>query len=136
MSEDVACEKAARFLAASLKTENEVRQKLLKLGCEEDIIEKVINHFKDISYINDKEYVDAYIRQESKMKKYSIYEIINKLKIKGISSELLEYAKNVLENLNYEEEVIKKIIDKKGKNEVDQNKINAYLYRRGFRGGI
>ena len=136
MSEELASEKAARFLAASLKTESEVRQKLQKLGCENEVIDRVIEHFKEISYINDKEYVDAYIRQEVKMKKYSIYEITNKLKIKGIDLELLEYVKNTLEEIDYEKEVVDKILDKKLNAENDESKIKAYLYRRGFRGGI
>lgn len=130
MEYSVASEKAARFLSSSLKTEYEVRNKLKKLDCENEVIDDVISHFKEISYINDKEYVNAYIRQSIKMPKYSIFEIENKLKIKGISSQLLQNVREKLENTDYEKNIIQKYIEKH-KND-DPIKLKAYLYRRGF----
>lgn len=131
----VATEKAVRFLTASLKTEKEVRDKLISLKCDEEVVMQVINHLKDISYINDREYVEAYIRQESKMQKYSIFEIVNKLKAKGINEELLDYVASVLNDMEYEKEVIRKIRLKKEKLGEEEIKIKSYLYRRGFKGG-
>ena len=131
MNFEDANEKAVRFLATSLKTEYEVRQKLFKLNCETNIADKVIEHLKEISYINDEEYVNAYIRQCKKLPKYSIYEVINRLKQKGINDENLAKCKYELENSEYELDLVNKL--KRKKSNIDPLKLKAYLYRRGFK---
>lgn len=131
MNFEIANEKAVRFLTASLKTEYEVRQKLIKLNCENEIIDKVITHLKEILYINDEEYVNAYIRQCKKLPKYSIYEITNKLRQKGIDDEKISRCKTELESIEYELELVNKIKNKK--TNIDPLKLKAYLYRRGFK---
>ena len=63
MNFEQAKEKAVKYLVLTLRTENEVRNKLKRLNVEEDIIEEVINYLKGINYINDSNYIEAYIRQ-------------------------------------------------------------------------
>ena len=84
MSFELAKEKAIRYIVIAKKTECEVRKKLEKSGFEEDIIDEVIKYLQKLDYINDTEYVDAYIRQCMRLLNYSIYEIKNKLLQKGI----------------------------------------------------
>ncbi len=126
-----ASEKAVRFLNNSFKTEYEVRNKLKSLNCEEKIIEKVISHLIDIHYIDDEKYVNAYIRQSRKIPKYSIYEIENKLRMKGISNELIDMCKNELDDGIYEKQIIDTYLEKHRRDDI--NKAKAYLFRRGFR---
>jgi len=124
--------KAVKYLGISKKTEQEVTLKLKRLDVDEFIIDKVIRYLAEYGYINDSDYVDSYIRQNKRMLKYSIYEITEKLKAKGIKKDILEDKLDLLASSEYEKEIIKKIINAKSKT-VDEYKIKQYLYRRGFK---
>ena len=106
MSFEVAKEKAIRYIALSRKTSYEVKTKLSKIGVDEDIIDKVIEYLIDLDYINDKEYVDAYVRQCMRLQSHSIYEIKNKLLQKGIKKDIIENKLDKLSNTDYEEKII------------------------------
>ncbi len=131
MDFEVAKEKAVRYLVVAKKTEFEVRNKLKKAGAEEDIIEEVILYLKSIHYIDDEEYVDAYIRQCMRLIKYSIFEIKQKLLQKGIKKDIIEKKLVFLSNTDYEKKLIQKLLDGKLKN-MEEIKKKQYLYRRGF----
>lgn len=124
--------KAIKYLGISKKTEYEVEMKLKRLNIDENIIDKVIKYLLELDYINDLDYVNSYIRQNVRMLKYSVYEISEKLKAKGINSNILENKIDTLRSSNYEEKIIDKIVNSKSKN-MDEEKIKQYLYRRGFK---
>lgn len=132
MDYEVAKEKAIRYIVVARKTESEVRKKLKNSGCEENIINKVIEHLIKLDYINDSEYVDAYIRQCMRLLNYSIYEIKNKLLQKGIKKDIIEEKLQVLYNTDYEEKLVQKLLNGKLKS-MEPLKQKQYLYRRGFR---
>ncbi len=124
--------KAIKYIGLSKKTEYEVIMKLKRSDVDDNIIDKVIKYLLEIKYINDLDYTDSYIIQNEKMLKYSVYEISEKLKSKGINLDIIENKLNKLLINSYEQEVIKKIISSKSKT-MDENKIKQYLYRRGFK---
>lgn len=124
--------KAVKYLGISKKTEHEVLLKLKRLDVDENIIDRVIIYLSEYGYINDLDYVDSYIRQNERMSKYSIYEIAEKLKLKGIKSDIIDNKLEVLFSNKYESKIIEKIIKIKSKT-LDENKIKQYLYRRGFK---
>lgn len=124
--------KAIKYLGISKKTEYEVMSRLRKLDVDEDIILKVIDYLIELGYIDDNDYIESYIRQNVRIQKYSIYEIIEKLKIKGIKSDKVESKIYTLMPSDYEEKIVEKIINIKSKN-LDEIKIKQYLYRRGFK---
>lgn len=132
MSFEVAKEKALRYLVVAKKTENEVRNKLKKSNFDEDIIDKVVDYLKDLKYIDDDDYVDAYIRQCMRLQNYSIFEIKNKLLQKGIKKYIIEEKLENLSQTEYESELINKLVNGKLKN-MEPLKQKQYLYRRGFR---
>ena len=132
MSFEVAKDKALRYLVTAKKTEHEVRLKLKKLDVEEEIIDRVISYLTDLGYIDDYDYVDAYIRQCMRLKNYSIYEIQNKLLQKGIKKYIIEEKITVLSENEYEKELIEKLLNSKLKN-MEPLKQKQYLYRRGFK---
>lgn len=132
MSFEVAKEKAIRYIALSRKTSYEVKIKLSKIGVDEDIIDQVIEYLIDLDYINDEEYVDAYVRQCMRLQSHSIYEIKNKLLQKGIKKDIIENKLDKLSNTDYEEKIIKKLLEGK-LNSYDELKKKQYLYRRGFK---
>ncbi len=132
MDFEVAKEKAIRYIGISRKTEYEVFQKLKKLKFDDEIINKVIEYIKNLNYLNDHEYVDAYIRQCMRLQNYSIYEIKNKLLQKGIKKDIIDEKIEVLYENDYEKNVVEKLLKGKLKN-TDDEKRKAYLYRRGFK---
>lgn len=132
MDYETAKEKAVRYLVLALRTEEEVKNKLRKLNVEEGIIVKVTEYLKSIGYIDDEKYVEAYIRQCINIPKYSKYEIRMKLIQKGINKEILSEKLEELDNCDYENKLIDKLLKGKLKN-MEPLKQKAYLYRRGFR---
>ena len=113
MSFEVAKEKAFRYVALSKKTTFKVRKKLQKSGFDDEIIEKVISYMQNLKYIDDVEYVDAYIRQCMRLQNYSIFEIKNKLMQKGIDKYLLEEKLEELSNTDYEKNLAHKLLSTK-----------------------
>lgn len=131
MDFEVAKEKAIKYLGISKKTEYEVVKKLKSLNYSDEIIDKVISYLIDLGYLNDEEYVDAYIRQCVRLLSYSIYEIKMKLLQKGIKKDIIEEKLSVLKDTDYEDKLVDKLLNTKCKN-MDSLKQKAYLYRRGL----
>ena len=124
-------ERAVKYLAIALRTEEEVKIKLRKLNVEEEIIEQVTTYLKSIDYINDGKYVEAYLRQCISIPKYSNYEIKMKLLQKGISKDIIADKLNEFDSYSYEKKLVEKLLNGKLKN-MEPLKQKAYLYRRGF----
>lgn len=131
MDFEIAKEKAVRYLVVAKKTEYEVRMKLKKSKFSDDIIDEVINYLIKIDYINDEEYVDAYIRQCMHLLNYSIFEIKQKLLQKGIKKYIIEEKVDKLKENEYEKKLIQKLMSGKLKN-MEEIKVKKYLYRRGL----
>lgn len=135
MDFELAKEKAVKYLVLSLRTEEEVKNKLRKLNVEEEIICEVTEYLKEIGYIDDSKYVDAYLRQSVSIPKYSVYEIRMKLMQKGIDKNLLYEKLNAFNKSTYEKKIVEKLLNGKLKG-MEPLKQKAYLYRRGFNSNI
>lgn len=131
MDFEIAKERAVRYLVTAKKTEYEVRLKLKKSNFSDDTIDEVINYLIKIDYINDEEYVDAYIRQCMHLLNYSIFEIKQKLLQKGIKKYIIEEKVENLKETDYENELMKKLLNGKLKN-MEEIKVKKYLFRRGL----
>lgn len=131
MDFEEAKERAVRYLVLALRTQREVENKLRKLKVNDEIIFQVVEYLKDIGYIDDLKYVDAYLRQCISIPKYSVYEIKMKLLQKGIDKELLQKKLSKFNSKNYEKKLVEKLLNGKLKN-MEPIKQKAYLYRRGF----
>lgn len=135
MDFEQAKEKAVKYLVLSLRTEEEVKNKLRKLNVEEDTICEVTEYLKSIGYIDDSKYIDAYLRQSVSIPKYSVYEIKMKLMQKGINKNLLYEKLNAFDKATYEKKIVEKLLNGKLKG-MEPLKQKAYLYRRGFNSNI
>lgn len=131
MDFESAKQKAVRYLVIAKKTEHEVAEKLKKSGYTDEIIDKVISYLKELNYINDVEYVDAYTRQCMRLLNYSIFEIKQKLLQKGIKRYIIESRLDNLSKTDYETNLVTKLLNGKCK-DMEQMKKNQYLYRRGL----
>lgn len=130
--QDEAKTRIMKFIAYKKRTEQEIRNKF-KNEIQEEILEEVIEYLKQAKYIDDDDFVHKKINEFIKLKTMSIKEIKYKLIEKGINKKLIEkYIENNREELEeYEKKCIEKIKIKKSNN-MDEDKINQYLYRKGF----
>lgn len=132
MSFEVAKNKAIKYVGISRKTEQEVYRKLKTQGFDENIIMEVIEYLKELGYINDDDYVDAYIRQCMRLLDYSTYEIRQKLLQKGINKYIIDDKVGTLEESDYNDLLLNKLLNGKCKN-MDDLKKKQYLFRRGLK---
>lgn len=124
-------EKAIKYIGISKKTEFEVSKKLKSLGVDSLTISKVIEYLNELGYLDDVDYVRAYVRQNVKLLKYSKYELKQKLLQKGVKTSIIdsEFENNLPQS--YEVNVVDKLLTGKLK-DYDYIKKKEYLYRRGF----
>lgn len=127
--------KAIKYIGISKKTEHEVRQKLIRLGYNQDVIDMVISYLLDIGYIDDCDYVESYIRQSERLLNYSIFEIKQKLLQKGIKKDIIEDKISILESSCYNKKLLEKLMESKCKN-MEPLKLKVYLYRRGIKDNL
>ena len=125
-------QKAIKFIGISKKTEYEVKQKLLILGYNQEIVDMVISYLLNIGYIDDIDYVKSYIKQNERFMKYSIFEITQKLLQKGIKKDIIENEITLLEDSNYDKKIYENLILTKCK-DMEPIKQKQYLYRRGLK---
>ena len=123
-------QKAIKYIGLSKKTEQEVKNKLLKLEVQEDIIAEVITNLISIGYIDDVTYANLYIKQCLKEEKKTKNEIMQKLLQKGIKEGIIE---NSLDSIpeTYQEKVKENIIKAKSKS-LNEEKLNKYLCSKGL----
>ena len=125
-------QKAIKFIGISKKTEYEVKQKLLILGYNQEIVDMVISYLLNIGYIDDIDYVKSYIKQNERFMKYSIFEITQKLLQKGIKKDIIENEITILEDSNYDKKIFEKLMLTKCK-DMEPLRLKQYLYRRGLK---
>lgn len=123
--------KILKYIMYKKRTEQEVRQKFSL----EDInqVDDAIEYFKELKYIDDKEYINKSIKEFKVLKKMSIKEVEYKLCQKGINKNLIDdyICKNKSDMLEYEIASAKAIIIKKQKDQ-EENEIKNYLYKKGY----
>lgn len=128
--------RALNYLSYSLRTEKQIRDDLTDKEYEE-YADEVLNRLKEQKLINDLEYAKSYIRTASSINRKGPRLIANELKSKGIADLLIEDAmveypyELQLENASV---LISKRMKKVNKSSEREklNKLNAYLYGKGF----
>jgi Uncharacterized protein conserved in bacteria len=100
-----------------------------------EIIELVVSRLESQNYINDRDFARYFIENRHQNKGISTKRLIQELKNKGISSEIIEQALIDGDSgslIRDEEEEIEKMIKKQLRKTSDRQKIIAYLARQGF----
>jgi regulatory protein len=83
---------AQRYLARSMRTEKEVRKRLLEKEYPEPVILATIEWLKKYSFVNDKAYSEAYIQTQIRLKPASRRKLLADLVKKGIDKQSAEIA--------------------------------------------
>ena len=124
--------KVLKYIMYKKRTEQELKRKF----SEEDneLLEDVIEHLKEIGYINDNNYVERAVAEYINLNNLSLKELKYKLQAKGINVEVIEeYIYNHEEELEeYEINSAKNIIIKK-QNSMEEQNILQYLLKKGYK---
>lgn len=124
--------KVLKYIMYKKRTENEIKRKFSEEDYE--LLEDVIEHLKDIGYIDDKKYVERAIAEFTKLNNLSIKELKYKLQSKGINiNNLDDYIYSHQEELEeYEINSARNIIIKK-QNNLEEQSLIQYLIKKGYR---
>ena len=124
--------KVFKYIMFKKRAENEIRNKF-RAQIEEDMLEDIMEYLKEAGYINDYNFIEKQVNEYINLKNLSIQEIKYKLMTKGLDKKLIEkYIDEHREELEeYEKKSAKNIKIKKA-NQMDEQEIKQYLYRKGY----
>ena len=100
-----------------------------------EMIQEVVSRLESQNYINDQEFARYFVENRHQNKGISTKRLVQELKTKGISDEIIEQAMFNSETgsfLRDEEAELEKMIKKQLRKTSDRQKIIAYLARQGF----
>jgi len=130
-----------RLLNFRLRSEHEIREKLIKKNFSPDDITKTIGYFKELDLINDRQFAKKWISSRQS-KPYGQNRIRFELKQKGIDDDVLEEELS-LGFINFSEEDVVCQITRKQTLKFQniepvkrKKRIYDYLIRRGFKNQI
>ena len=124
--------KVLKYIMYKKRTENEVKRKFSNEDSE--LLEDVIEHLKEIGYINDKSYVERAVAEFMNLNNLSLKELKYKLQAKGVDIDALEdYIYSHREELeDYEINSAKNIILKK-QNSMEEQNLIQFLLKKGYK---
>ena len=124
--------KVLKYIMYKKRTENEVKRKFANEDSE--LLEDVIDHLKEIGYINDKSYVERAVAEFMNLNNLSLKELKYKLQAKGVDIDAMEdYIYNHSEELeDYEINSAKNIILKR-QNSMGEQSLIQYLLKKGYK---
>ena len=101
---------------------------------DSELLEDVIEHLKEIGYINDKSYVERAVAEFMNLNNLSLKELKYKLQAKGVDIDAMEdYIYNHSEELeDYEINSAKNIILKR-QNSMEEQSLIQYLLKKGYK---
>lgn len=122
-----------KYIMYKKRTENEVKRKFAEEDSE--LLDDVIEHLKEIGYINDKSYVERAISEFMNLNNLSLKELKYKLQSKGVDKSAMdEYIYNHEDELEeYEVNSAKNIILKKQNTMEEQAIIIQHLLKKGYK---
>ena len=132
-------QRAFRLLGRRQHSSSELRRKLWNKDYEQKLIDEVIEDLKKNGYLNDKEFIRAFVAEKSKTKNWSIKRIKGELFKRGVASKLIDEMLNEqptesdyesamkLANKKYEVLLKRNLEHKKMR-----NKLTTYLFSKGF----
>ena len=131
-SEAQACfDSALNFISKSVKTEREIKDKLIKKGYLEEIVLETLEKLKSYNFVNDKDYINRYVStyKNNKSKKLIKFELqkkgVNKLDVDECLDEIESEFETALK-------IAEKYVKNKEKDDKTFQKCYKYLLSKGF----
>ncbi len=122
-----------RMLRYQNRSIAEMKDRLLRLGYEPDIVETVVNELVEEGFLDDRRFVHQFVNDFTELKPKGNIFIRNELRKKKVAPELIEEVTNT----RSEREIILKLLETKlrgfdRKNPKERAKIVRRLLSRGF----
>ena len=126
--------KCADYLSRRSHSEKELLDKVIKGGVDRDSAVKAIERFKELGYINDRDFAFEYTEYLLNSKRYSLNRVKQELYYKGISKDIISEAIDGIETDQAQTviNIINKSYVRKLNEEGGREKVIAALMRRGF----
>lgn len=129
--------RALHYLGFRMRSEHEVKQKLLELGYGEAIILEAIVKLRNLGFLNDKNFSKALLETQKNTSGQGPRAIRQKLQQKGIDKELQEKVLNEYSEAE-QLEVARKIVEKEARRnrtespQQKERRIHNSLLRKGY----
>lgn len=133
---------ALKYLSYRPRTTQEVKDHLYKKNADEEIVEQVIDYLFSLSYLDDENFCELWIRDRVNLKPMGKFRLLQELLDKGVEKEVIESSleNHLPQQLEYElaVELAKKRISKLESYDDlrEMKKMQNFLYRRGFSANI
>jgi regulatory protein len=132
-------QKSFRLLGRRQQSTSELRRKLWNKDYEPKLIDEVIEDLKKKGYLDDKEFIRAFVAEKSKFKNWSIKKIKSELIKSGLASKLIDEILSK-EPSDSDSENAMKLAKKKYEILLRRNmetkelqiKLSTYLFSKGF----
>lgn len=132
-------QRAFRLLGRRHHATSELKRKLWNKDYEQKLIDEVIEDLQKKGYLDDKEFIRAFVAEKIKTKNWSTKKIKSELLKRGIDSKLIDKMPNV-RTVESDFESAMKLADKKYellfKRNLDpkemRNKLSVFLFSKGF----
>jgi regulatory protein len=132
-------QRAFRLLGRRQHSTSELKRKLWNKDYEQKLIDEVIEDLKKNGYLDDKEFIRAFVAEKSKTKKWSFKKIKSELIKSGLSSKLIDETLSNGPKDSDNEKAMKlakkkyEILMKRNLETKDlRNKLSTYLFSKGF----
>lgn len=129
--------KAAKFCAYQERTQQQVRDKLYKLGLYSDDVENILSELISEGFINEERYAKAYAGGKFRLKKWGRNKIRYELQRKGITDYCINSGLSEIDEDDYRE-VLSELVERNNSKWQDlpnferSVKVTRYLISRGF----
>jgi len=131
ITNNINCKKAKshalKYLISKMRTEKEIREKLLELGFDKETVNAAVEDLKSLGYINDRIYVQKYLYDRTKLKPKSKKMLRYELQQKGIDDSIID---EVLSEWKMDDEAVAaNLVRRKfGKYDLNEEKIKRRVY--------
>ena len=105
-------QKLEHYCAYQDRCHQEVRKKLLDLGCYGDDLEEVMAQLVIDNFLNEERFARSYARGKFRIKGWGRYRITRDLKQKQISAYCIKKAMEELEEFDYDERLVEVLLKK------------------------
>jgi len=132
-------QRAFRLLGRRLHSSSELRRKLWNKDYEQKLIDEVIEDLQKNGYLDDKEFIRAFVAEKSKAKNWSSKKIKGELFKRGVASKLIDEMLSeqpTESDLESAMKLAKKKYEMLLKRNLEpkelRNKLSTYLFTKGF----
>jgi regulatory protein len=128
-------QKALHFLSYRPRSSEEVRQNLIKRGCDETLVEETISRLQQSGLVNDEEFARAWVENRSAFRPRSKSALRMELRRKGLNDETVQL---VLDEITDEQALAFEAARKQAHRyaglewQAFRQKLGGFLARRGF----